>query len=210
MYRTLLHSVGVTLLSASLLLPTALAAGPDPDAAIARLNHAGHRTIRHCTAVLTGPNRALTAAHCIDGIPYRHVHLLRGYERGAWLEHMQPDGLVADDPAKDIVTLCLGRDDERPFVPVSRRPVNVGETVTILGYGRPRVQLLNRASCRITAIRPDDSFVVDCPMAKGNSGAPVLRAVDAGYEVVGIVSGTTSESALIYAPDAAVECAGEG
>ena len=209
MKHRLLLLAGLALLVAGLSLPkTLLATQPGPEEAIARLNHAGYRNIRHCTAVLTGPDRALTAAHCVDSIPYKDLHILRGYDRGEWLEHMRPTGLAAGDLSRDVVTLCLGRDDSRPFFPVSQHPVQLGETVTVLGYGRPRVHVLNQVSCRITERRPDAAFVLDCPLAKGTSGAPVLRAQGSGYEVVGIVSGTAQNSSLIYAPGATEECAG--
>jgi len=215
-----LHLVGLSLLAAGLLAAGLLAAGlsfsapllatkPGPEEAIARLNYAGYRNFRHCTAVLTGPDRALTAAHCVNGIPYDALHLLRGYDRGEWLEHMRPTGSGADDLSRDVVTLCVGRDDSRPFVPVSRRPVQLGETVTVYGYGRPRVQVLNRVSCRITGRRPNAAFVLDCPLPRGASGAPALRAQGSGYEVVGIVSGSAENSSLIYAPGVTEECTGE-
>ena len=205
-----LHLVGLTLLVAGLSSPeTLLATKPGPEEAIARLNYAGYRNFRHCTAVLTGPDRALTAAHCVNGIPYDALHLLRGYDRGEWLENMRPTGSVADDLSRDVVTLCVGRDDSRPFIPVSRRPAQLGETVTIYGYGRPRVQVLNQVSCRITGHRPDAAFVLDCPLTKGASGAPALRAHGSDFEVVGIVSGGAGNSALIYAPGVTEECTGE-
>jgi len=201
--------MGLTLVLASVPLPsTLLATPPDPDAAIARLNHAGYRHLRHCTAVLTAPDRVLTAAHCLNGIHFEDLHLLRGYDRGQWLEHLRPTGTGTPDPSRDIVTLCLGRDDSRPFVPVSERPVRVGETVTVLGYGRPRVQVLNQHSCRITRIRRDGAFVLDCPLTHGASGAPVLRIEDSGHEVVGIVSATAENASLVFAPGTATGCPG--
>lgn len=202
--------VGLALALAGLSLPqTLLATPPEPDDAIARLNHAGYRHKTHCTAVLTAPDRVLTAAHCINGIHVEDLHLLRGYDRGEWLEHLRPTGAGGKDPSRDIVTLCLGHDDSRPFVPVSQRPVELGETVTVLGYGRPRIQILNRNSCRISRVRRDGSFILDCPLSKGASGAPVLRAHDSGHEVVGIVSATSEKSSLIFAPGKSTGCGGD-
>lgn len=198
---------GLALLLAGLSLsPALLATPPGPDAAVARLNHAGYRDRRHCTAVLTAPDRVLTAAHCLNGVHVEDLHLLRGYDRGDWLEHLRPTGAGGRDPSRDIVTLCLGHDDSRPFVPVAKRPVERGETVTVLGYGRPRVQILNENSCRITRIRPDGSFILDCPLPKGTSGGPVFRTNGSNREVVGIVSQTSETASLIFPPGKTATC----
>lgn len=210
MRRRILHLIGLVLVVAGISLPeTLLATKPGPEEAIVRLNYAGYRNLRHCTAVLTAPDRVLTAGHCVDGISYDVLHLLRGYDRGAWLENMRPTGSGAKDPSRDVVTLCVGRDDSRPFVPVSRRPLQLGETVTVYGYGRPRVQVLNQVSCRITGRLADNAFVLDCPLTRGASGAPALRAQGSGFEVVGIVSGGAGNSTLIYAPGPTEDCTGK-
>lgn len=199
----------LTLAVTGLALPELLAATEsEPDDALARLNYSAFRTTRQCTAVLTAPDHAVTAAHCIDGIPSRSVNLLRGYDRGEWLEHLRPTGTVPDDASRDVVTLCIERDDSRPFIPLAKRPVEVGETVTVLGYGRPRIHALSRKICRISETKANAAFVLDCPVSEGDSGAPVLRSNGSGYEVVGVVSASSRTASLVYVPGAAHPCTG--
>src|SRR3546814_10597771 len=66
-----------------------------PWKAIGRLNVAGFRIRRHCTATLVAPDLALTARHCVAGfrgeawVAPELVHFLPGYSRGSYADHLQ-------------------------------------------------------------------------------------------------------------------------
>lgn len=184
----------------------ATAAGLEPQAAIARLNYAGYQTRYHCTAVLVDANRALTAAHCLQGIAPEDLHVLRGYDRGAWLEHLRPTGVSAVDSAADIATLCFETGAGRPFLPVAPRPPQVGETVVVYGYGYPRVHAVGRTSCQVLRRHGPQDFLLDCPLSSGWSGGPVLRERESGYEVLGIVSAGSEGATRVAEAGSAEGC----
>jgi V8-like Glu-specific endopeptidase len=70
--------------------------------------------------------------------------------------------------------------------------------VLVIGYGRPNVYVANRTSCRIVNVDGQGAFLLDCLLTPGTSGGPVLRATEAGYEIVGVVSGTSDTGSLGY------------
>ena len=77
----------VLLLLAAPLLP---ARGDELSLSIGRLNHAGYKRLQHCTATLVAPQVALTALHCLVHGDVLEMHLLLGYDRGSWHEHLRP------------------------------------------------------------------------------------------------------------------------
>lgn len=177
------------------LTPSAgLADAVEAHAAIGRLNHAGYRTRQHCTAFLAGPGLALTAAHCVDGLRPGDLHLLLGYRRGAWDAHLRPTGVRRDAGGADVAALCVG--GERPWLRPAVAPPAVGETLLVLGYGRPRVHALTATSCAVAARGGGGRLRLDCPLPPGASGAPVLRPTGDGHEVVAVVSASGKTTSL--------------
>jgi protease YdgD len=189
-----------TFLGALLLLMTsALPAGADDiEPAIGRLNHAGFSDKMHCTVTLVAPRVALSAWHCVVEDDVAGMHVLLGYDRGEWSEHLRPVAAFPEAPGSDEALLCLTTASTTKPVPIAERPVSPGETVLVIGYGRPTEYIANRTSCRVTQVGQMGLFRLDCPVAPGTSGAPVLRGTDEGYEVVGVISATNTTSSLAY------------
>ena len=140
----------------------------------------------------------MTALHCLVRGKVPEMHLLLGYDRGQWREHLQPDRAASTDAARDIATLCLGKTSTARPVPLATRPPKRGETVLVVGYGKPRVQIANRKTCRVTATGKNGAFQLDCPVTRGTSGAPVLRKTGTGHEMLGILSATSKSRSLAY------------
>ena len=181
-------------------------------AAVGRLNAAG---MGHCTATLLGDaDIAVTAAHCLHvaatGAMLRpeQVHFLPGFRQGSFVAHLRGAQIAVapgfvftprrGDPAHDLALIRLAApapDTLRPLPP-ARRPAAVGDTVTILSYGRDRPEALSiQAGCTVTA-RRGQVLLIDCEAVPGMSGAPVLRQGPAGPELVGVVSASAGADPL--------------
>jgi len=194
----------------ALLFLFTLAMEATADPAVGRLNHAGYRHLRHCTAVLVAPRVALTAAHCLEGLDVTKSHLLLGYDRGNWLEHLEPE--VMRFLGGDLAALCLGKPAQTSPLPLAARPAQLGETLAIAGYGRPRVHAQQERACRVTSLLGERGIWLDCPSPPGNSGGPVLRSVDGRESVVAVAVASNSETtlALVVPPgDLASLCASD-
>jgi hypothetical protein len=141
---------------------------------------------------------ALTAWHCLvlDDVP--GMHLLLGYSQENWNEHMRPVSAVEAASPGDLALLCLDKASEAKPVAIAPQPAVPGETVVVIGYGRPFVHVANRTSCQVLQVDQRGAFQLDCPLAPGTSGAPVLRDNSHGYEIVGVVSATNSTSSIGY------------
>ncbi len=174
-----------------------------PVEAIGRLNYAGYKAARHCTAFLVGSRIAVTAAHCVEGLRAAELHLLLGYDKGAWREHLRPEALTRDAEGADLAALCLRAAAAAvafPWAEIAPRP---GETLVVWGYGRPRIHALSRRDCPVLA-SAGRQVTLDCAVAPGTSGAPVLRRTEQGYEVVAVVSAARGRTAVAVRPAAAV------
>jgi protease YdgD len=171
------------------------------ELSIGRLNYAGFSERQHCTATLVAPNVALTARHCLveDEVP--EMHVLLGYDGDDWREHLRPVAALSPASPGDLALLCLDKPSSAEPVPLADRPADRGETVLVIGYGRPNVYAANRTSCQIVNVDGQGAFLLDCLLTPGTSGAPVLRATDAGYEIVGVVSGTNGAGSIGFRLD---------
>ena len=84
-----------------------------PWRAIGRLNVAGFRSRRHCTATLIEPDLALTAWHCLSRfvqsgtVDPTAIHFLPGYDRGQFLDHLR--GKSCKRVGADVVLVSLDR-----------------------------------------------------------------------------------------------------
>lgn len=180
--------------AALLVAATPLAAETDP--AIGRLNHAGHRERVHCTVALVGPSEALTAAHCIDGLPIDALHVVLGYDRGDYAEHLRVRSAEAAE-GLDIVRLCLD-------APAEAEPLGVGgplaAAMEAVGYPRSQAHRQRRYACAEIAA-DEREVVVDCVLEPGMSGAPLL----AEGRVGGVVSAGDATHSVAILPAALPE-----
>lgn len=186
-----------------LLLPSAaLRAEPPaepPAGAIGRLNYAGYKATRHCTAFLVGSRVAVTAAHCVEGLQAAELHLLLGYDRGAWREHLRSEAFTRDAEGLDLAALCLRAAAAAVAFPWAEAAPRPGEALVVWGYGRPRIHALSRRDCPVLA-SAGRQVTLDCAVAPGTSGAPVLRPTETGYEVVAVVSAARGRTAIAVRP----------
>lgn len=172
-----------------------------PLAAIGRLDFSGFEDRFHCTAVLVAADRALTAAHCMDPpATVANAYFRPGFAIADGAESL---GLrhwlrVDDDSGSDIAMLCLSPAARTPPMPRAASAARKGEGLTIVGYAIPAERGQRHDSCTVDAINGDGSFVLNCPLRPGQSGAPVLRHTRNGREVVGIVSATSNRQSLAW------------
>lgn len=191
----------IALLTLLLLLPLAPLRAEPPAEAIGRLNYAGYKASRHCTAFLTGAREAVTAAHCLERLQAGDLHLLLGYDKGAWREHLRPGSVEPAPDGRDLARICLKSPASAQSYPWSDTPPRRGETLVVLGYGRPRIHAQSRRDCPVLAASARE-VTLDCAVAPGTSGAPVLRRTEAGYEVVAVVSAARAGTAIAVRPPA--------
>ena len=182
------------LVALSLLLPPAAALDAKTASSIGRLNYAGFKEQQHCTAFLVAPQVAMTAAHCLDGLEPDQVHLLLGYDRGGWQEHLRADGFWRSPDGKDLAALCLTQPAQAVPLAVTAGEVASGEELAVLGYGLPSVHLLSRRDCLVEADSPRDGVLLNCPVSAGTSGGPAFSRTS--EEVVAVVSATTEEQSI--------------
>ena len=142
---------------------------------IGRLNHAGFSEAQHCTVTLIGERMAVSARHCLIDGDVTEMHLLLGYDRGDWHEHLRPSSAITPDPSVDIAVLCLDDAGVAEPVAVAAHPTGPGEEVLVVGYGRPTVHVANETICHVTTVYEQGAFEMDCLLSPGDSGAPVLR-----------------------------------
>jgi protease YdgD len=158
------------------------AASPAADAAI-------------CTGTLVAADLVLTAGHCLRGA--------RDDAGGVWFaladrdgqgsapvqgaEVILIDGAVAGDFARDLALLRLAQPipaDRASALPLAMRDA---DTFTVVAYRRDApMQAVRRDDCNaVTA--PPSLLGLTCPVVSGNSGAPVLQRIDAGWQVVAVI-----------------------
>ena len=186
------------------LLSTTPSARPDeprlletPEPAVARVNHAGYRDKRHCTGFAIADRAAITAAHCIAGIDPRGMHVLFGYARMEWRAHGRPESAAI--LGNDVAVLCLA--EAAPArLPVADEPVERGDTVRVLGYGRPSVHAVSETRCNVRALVGDE-LLLDCAQSPGASGGPVIDETGAVVAVMSRTSRASSRASLL--PDGA-------
>ncbi|MDA1309596.1 MAG: trypsin-like serine protease [Proteobacteria bacterium] len=182
-------------------------AGSEPAfAAVGRLNVAGYRHRRQCTATLIAPTVALTAKHCLQafngsgGIALETVHLLLGYQRGAWREHHRIAAMIVPALPRgdaDVVLLRLAVASALPPIPVSQSDIAAGTKVIQAGYGMDRAQVLSvDDDCLLIAPQPDGRWRHNCAATFGESGGPILAMVDRAWRVVAVISGFVNDTKL--------------
>ena len=151
-----------------------------PWASIGRLNVAGYRTRRHCTATLVTPDTVLTARHCLRGFGNQlwadpsSVHFVAGYARGRFQAHRTGVSYVAIGQEATLVRLSEPVD--LPALPVAeeRRP-EPGTALVQAGYSGDRSHVLTvDPACRFLGLARGGHWHHDCEAISGDSGSPLL------------------------------------
>ncbi|MBJ6126200.1 S1 family peptidase [Microvirga splendida] len=170
-----------------------------------------------CSGVLVGPDLVLTAAHCvIDRAAYRVTALNRAlrpqrFNVAALAIHptFVPGTTPRTQPGVDLAVVKLDRPIGRDFLPLDPTQagrIDVGDQVTIAGYGvlseRARgtarklrqtnlvslgsIEVANRVL--IVADRVRLAETEGAGACRGDSGGPILAATPSGYQLYGITS----------------------
>lgn len=169
--------------------PPAAAQGEAVEPAIGRLNRAGYDRRRHCTAALVAPREAITARHCVEGLPVEELHLLLGYDRGELVEHHRVASVVMSERA-DVARLCLEAASEiepLPMAPGAAPSPMAG----VLGYPFTRAHAQDLRVCALGPGPDAARVVLDCPLEQGFSGAPVRSPAPDG-PVVAVTSASNA------------------
>ena len=196
-----------------------------PWAALARLQVPG---VSRCTAFLVDFQTAVTAAHCLYSrrlggfVPAGSVHVLVGYDKGAFTKHAVAASFVVAqgyDPgagpragAEDLAVVRFTQPvtDAARILPLSDRELPVGTPVMLAGYGQDRAEaLLADTACTVQGHAGAGGTAVlvhDCEGTRGTSGAPLLVRVGATeWRVVGVqVTGRADGAGGTAVPAAAV------
>lgn len=162
-----------------------------PWSAVGRLNVAGFRIRRHCTATLVAPDLALTARHCLGGfrgeawVAPELVHFLPGYSRGGYMEHLQ--AIEYELVGSEAVLVRLDGPAKAPPIPVADRDTAPGTALFEAGYSRDKGHVLTvDPACRFLGWSSDGLWHHDCEAIGGDSGAPILVDTGAGLAVAAI------------------------
>jgi V8-like Glu-specific endopeptidase len=165
------------------------------DPAVGRLNHAGFKSRAHCTAFLMEDGAVISAAHCLPDISTDTVHVLLGYERGSVVRHIKtPANAYRVLQERDISALCRSEKLAHGFRPAALS-LNIGLSVDVHGYSRPRVNVLQKTACAIKTLPRESIVTLDCTLPPGTSGAPVT--VTGTRDIVGVVSATFPGGSLV-------------
>ncbi len=183
-----------------------------PWAAIGRINR---ESGGFCTGVLIGPNKALTAAHCLWNsrarrwLPPDALRFVAGWRSGTYTQHARATGFkiqpglsisgrgrpnrLADDWA--IVELDRPIGASVGFVPLASMEEGLatrqkrGEPVLYTAaYSTDRPNLLqSHTKCSPhMAVSKTAVMMHDCDLTFGASGAPILIRDKDGYRVVAV------------------------
>ncbi|HEY9568473.1 MAG TPA: trypsin-like peptidase domain-containing protein [Thalassobaculum sp.] len=179
-----------------------------PWKAIGRLNVAGFRIRRHCTATLVAPDLALTARHCVAGfrgeawVAPELVHFLPGYSRGSYADHLQ--AVAFEAIGHEALLIRLDGVASMPPVPVADGGTAPGALFEA-GYSRDIGQVLTvDPACRFLGWSPDGMWTHDCEAIGGDSGAPILVDSGDGLAVAAIHVGRRGGVGLAEPIDAAL------
>ena len=173
-----------------------------PWSALARMQVPG---VSRCTGFFVAPGTVVTAAHCLWDVHVRRVvrpeqvHVLAGYEHGAYRAHSAARGVrigagfvggANTGLGGDVAVLTLDAAIGVAALPWARdaRP---GEAAMLGGYEQDRVEtLLADTACRTMGRIADAGgrpiLQHACAATGGTSGAPLLVRDGGGWAVAGV------------------------
>ncbi|MDF1792487.1 MAG: trypsin-like serine protease [Thalassobaculaceae bacterium] len=185
-----------------------------PWASIGRLNIAGYRIRRHCTATLVAPDLVLTAHHCLKAIgdgdwadPAK-VHFLAGYSRGVFKAHRTASGYIPLGPESTLVRLSEPID--LPVLPIYDGALpHAGAALAQAGYSGDRSHVLTvDPVCSFLGTRAGGRWRHNCEAVSGDSGSPLLIDRPGGLSIaaihVGRINGTGDAEPVNAAQIAAI------
>lgn len=173
-----------------------------PWSAVGRLNVAGYRERRHCTATLVAPDVALTALHCLRAFGYGavglvepgEVHFLPGYARGRFADHLR--GVAFEPIGAEAVLVRLDHASAVPPLPMDPSPVPPGAPLYQAGYSADIAQLLTVDPYCTRLEPPTGPWRHDCRAVHGDSGGPILRDRADGPAVVAVHVGNAVDAGI--------------
>lgn len=180
--------------------------------AIGVVNREGASGPAACTGTLIAPDKVLTATHCAWG-DGPHVFSLGGvgplsrFEAPARQVHIHPEYTKAPDAmarfAVDHAVLHLSRpvpaDIATPLSIAPYTPDRAAERpLAMVGFFRSRpASMAGRFDCHSSSGTTQTRLMIDCTVASGNSGSPVLRRGAENWEVIGIAVAKLGKKALV-------------
>lgn len=160
----------------------------------------------HCTATIVAPKRAITAHHCVYGVPLSSLQLVfasditspSALKIGVVAAKSHPKAILSNyEITNDVAYVTLATSAPVESMLMRKSPVSVGEELFLVGYGvengnmqigagRKRAAWSKISEITLDKIFYGGSAVNTC---NGDSGGPAFtRASDGTYEIAGITS----------------------
>jgi hypothetical protein len=167
-----------------------------------------------CTVTLVGAHTVLSAAHCVlfASGPVRPGQVYVRFDAGDYVVrsiHYRTDPTSGEFAARDVSILELARDvvGVRPM-PLAASPPEDGEAVLLLGYGDTTQGAGADGARRIglndvEAVYPgyfemDGATGLQANICAGDSGGPTFVARNGVYQLLGVHSNGTCDSATTF------------